>query len=141
MGSEPAEARRSAWAFTSVEKELLAQTENGPHVEFRVIVVGKKRTLHPVIRDEIYRIGREAALSAYQIARATNIVVELRYSLRAFYLLVRDNGSGVDSRAGERRRRSYLGGPDALRPRWHLKMKNKELLTLTPKKPRLCGHF
>ena len=87
-------------AFTSIEKELLPQTENGPHVEFRVIVVGKKRKLHPVIRDEIYRIGREAALRAYQIARATNIDVELKYSSRAFCLLVRDNGPEVDSRAG-----------------------------------------
>ncbi len=88
-------------ALMSIEKELRAQTENGPHVEFRLIFAGEKRTLHPVIRDEIYRIGREAALSAYQIAHATNIVVELRYSARAFYLLVRDNGSEVDSRSGE----------------------------------------
>ena len=57
--------------------------------------------LHPVIRDEIYRIGREAVLGAYQIARATNIVVELRYSSRAFCLLVRDNGSEVDLREAE----------------------------------------
>jgi signal transduction histidine kinase len=88
-------------AFMSIEKEQLAHTENDSHVEFRVIVLGKKRTLHPVIRDEIYRIGREAALSAYQIARATNIVVELKYSSRAFCLLVRDNGAEVDLRGVE----------------------------------------
>ena len=44
-------------AFTSIGKEMLTQIENGPHPEFRVIVVGKKRVLHPVIRDEIYRKG------------------------------------------------------------------------------------
>ncbi len=88
-------------AFSSIEKELLAQTEDGPQVGFRVIVIGKKKTLHPVIRDEIYRIGREAALSAYQIAHATNIVIELKYSSRAFYLLVRDNGPEVGLKAGE----------------------------------------
>jgi len=88
-------------AFTSIGKEMLTQIENGPQPEFRVIVMGKKRMLHPVIRDEIYRIGREAVLGAYQIARATNIVVELRYSSRAFCLLVRDNGSEVDLREAE----------------------------------------
>ncbi len=88
-------------AFRNIEKELLPQTGDAPPVEFRLTVVGKKRTLHPVIRDEVYRIGREAALRAYQIARATNIHVELRYSSRAFHLLVRDNGPEVGSTAGE----------------------------------------
>jgi signal transduction histidine kinase len=88
-------------AFRNIEKELLPQTGDAPQVEFRLIVVGKKRKLHPVIRDEVYRIGREAALRAYQITRATNIHVELRYSSRAFHLLVRDNGPEVASTAGE----------------------------------------
>ena len=34
-------------AFISLEKDMLPQTENGPHIEFRVMVVGKKEDVSP----------------------------------------------------------------------------------------------
>ncbi len=35
-------------------------------VGFRVIVDGQPRPLHPVLRDEVYRIGREALVNAFR---------------------------------------------------------------------------
>ena len=54
------------------------------------------RPLRPVVRDEVYRIGREALVNALRHARATRIEVELAYGARALRVLVRDNGSGID---------------------------------------------
>jgi ligand-binding sensor domain-containing protein/signal transduction histidine kinase len=64
--------------------------------ELRVIVEGAPRALHPSVRDELYRIGREALVNAFLHARAKRIEVELEYAARAMRLLVRDDGIGVD---------------------------------------------
>jgi signal transduction histidine kinase len=52
--------------------------------------------LHPVIRDQVYRIGREAVVNAFRHSRATGIEVELEYANHQLRVLVRDNGCGID---------------------------------------------
>jgi signal transduction histidine kinase len=61
-----------------------------------VIVEGTPRALHPSVRDELYRIGREALVNAFLHARASLVELELEYGKRAMRLLVRDDGGGVD---------------------------------------------
>jgi signal transduction histidine kinase/ligand-binding sensor domain-containing protein len=80
-------------AFSRIPRELAVQEP----IRFRVIVEGQVRPLHPVIRDEVYRIGREALVNAFRHAQATNIEVELEYSNRELRVCIRDNGSGIDS--------------------------------------------
>lgn len=63
---------------------------------FRVLVEGRPRPLHPVIRDEVYRIGREALVNAFRHSGAAAIEVEIEYAARALRLLVRDDGHGID---------------------------------------------
>jgi ligand-binding sensor domain-containing protein/signal transduction histidine kinase len=79
-------------AFSRIPQELLVQQP----IEFRVLVEGKVRPLHPVIRDEVYRIGREALANAFRHSRATGVEVELEYADRQLRVLVRDNGCGID---------------------------------------------
>jgi signal transduction histidine kinase len=87
-------------AFTRLRDELEAQPANGVSPEketgFRVIVEGRPRALHPILRDEAYRIGREALVNAYRHARADNIEVELEYTDRHVRIFVRDDGCGID---------------------------------------------
>jgi signal transduction histidine kinase len=78
-------------AFSHIQDELAQEK-----VDFRVIVDGERRPLRPVLRDEVYRIGREALLNAFRHARAKSIEVELKYTTRHLYLLVRDDGCGID---------------------------------------------
>jgi len=79
-------------AFSGIREELaLAQ---GP--TFRILAEGQVRVLHPVIREEVYRIGREALVNAFRHSRANNIELELEYAPSHLRLLVRDNGSGID---------------------------------------------
>ena len=59
---------------------------------------GSSRKLHPIIRDEVYRICREAITNAFRHSRATRIEVALEYGLHELRVLVRDNGCGIDSR-------------------------------------------
>lgn len=80
-------------AFSRIPQELPAQTQ----ADFRVVVEGTSRALHPVIRDEVYRIGREAVGNAFRHSGATNIRVELEYGAHEFRLLVQDDGCGIDS--------------------------------------------
>ena len=63
---------------------------------FMVLVNGRTSELHPVVRDEIYRIGREALSNAFHHANALKIEVELTYGVREFRLRVRDDGAGIE---------------------------------------------
>ena len=51
---------------------------------YRVIVYGRPLPLHPVIRDEVYRIGREALINAFRHAEAKAIELQIDYSARQF---------------------------------------------------------
>jgi len=62
----------------------------------QVEVQGTPRTLHPIVRDEIFRIASEALHNAFRHAAAKQIEVELRYDDRQLGLGVRDDGKGVD---------------------------------------------
>ena len=57
---------------------------------------GQQRQLNALLRDDVYRIGREALINAFRHARAKNIEVNLRYSPRYLRVLVRDDGCGID---------------------------------------------
>ena len=78
-------------------------------VDFRVIVEGKHRPLHPLIRDEVYRIAREAIINAFRHANATKIEVGMEYTARSLGITVRDNGVGIDSKVLQTGREGHWG--------------------------------
>jgi signal transduction histidine kinase len=53
--------------------------------------------LHPILRDEIYKIAAEALRNAFRHAHAGRIEVEIRYDDDEFRLRMRDDGKGIDS--------------------------------------------
>ena len=91
--STESETQELAEAFSSVPQELNLQER----IDFRVITEGRPLSLFPLIRDDIYLIGREALVNAFRHARATAIEVEVEYSPNRLRVLVRDNGSGMDT--------------------------------------------
>jgi len=82
---------------------------NQEAVGFRVVVEGTPRTLHPVIREEIYRIGYEALTNAFRHSKAENIEAELEYAAEGLRLVVRDNGVGLDPQEPERKSANHWG--------------------------------
>ena len=77
--------------------------------DYRIIVEGTERQLHPLIRDEAYRIGREALANAFRHAQASRIEVKLEYSNKHLRILVRDDGSGIDSNVLQTGRDGHWG--------------------------------
>jgi signal transduction histidine kinase len=66
--------------------------------DFRVIVLGSARKLRPLIRDEVYHIGRELLVNALRHSRASCIEVEIEYARKSLRIVVRDDGCGIDHR-------------------------------------------
>jgi signal transduction histidine kinase len=77
--------------------------------DYRVIVDGTQRQLQPIIRDEVYRIGREALANAFHHAQANKIEVELEYSSKHLRVSVRDDGTGIDQHVLDSGRDGHWG--------------------------------
>jgi signal transduction histidine kinase/ligand-binding sensor domain-containing protein len=65
-------------------------------VTFDVKVTGAKTELDPIVRDEIYRIGREAVGNAFKHSDCSKIEIELAFHLRELQMRIRDDGKGID---------------------------------------------
>ena len=65
--------------------------------------------MHPVIRDEVYRIGREAVVNAFRHSRAGAIEVVLEYGSRQLRVLIRDDGCGIDPQVLDKGREGHWG--------------------------------
>ena len=98
LRSSTIETNDLALAIRAIGEELAADATNGDSVEFRVQVEGTPRNLHPILRDEVYRIAGEALRNAFRHAQARHIEVEIRYDERQLRVRVRDNGKGIDQK-------------------------------------------
>jgi signal transduction histidine kinase len=71
-------------------------------------VVGDTREMHPIVRDEVYRIGYEAICNAQMHSRGSSLAVELRYG-HDLELSVRDNGVGIDPAVSDHGKNGHFG--------------------------------
>jgi signal transduction histidine kinase/ligand-binding sensor domain-containing protein len=112
-----------AVALRALGEELAADEGNENAPALRVEMHGAPRTLHPIVRDEIFRIAGEALHNAFRHAQAKQVEVELRYDERQLRVRVRDDGKGIDPKvlnaggreghfgmAGMRERAQLVGG-------------------------------
>ena len=65
-------------------------------ITFTVAVLGSPRPLDSITFDEVYRIGREALINAFQHSNGSKIEVEITYDFSTVRLRVRDDGRGID---------------------------------------------
>jgi signal transduction histidine kinase/ligand-binding sensor domain-containing protein len=77
-------------------------------IEISFSVRGASREMHPVVRDEIYRIGYEAIRNACAHSGGERLEVSLEYA-HDLTLRVSDNGSGIDSEILERGKDNHFG--------------------------------
>ena len=84
-----------AQAITSLAEELTNGPEKGS-ATFRMSVEGSPRELHPIVRDDIHRIAREALRNAFRHAQADHIEAEVTYGARELRVRIRDDGKGID---------------------------------------------
>jgi signal transduction histidine kinase/ligand-binding sensor domain-containing protein len=83
-------------AINTLGEELTSESPGKHPVAFRVAVEGEARNLHPILRDEIYKIAAEALRNAFRHSQAQQVEVEIRYDKDQFRLRVRDDGKGID---------------------------------------------
>ena len=85
-----------AVAIRTLGDELANDASAHQPPAFSVAVEGQTRDLHPIVRDEIYKIAAEALRNAFRHAHAGRVEVEIRYDDEQFRLRVRDDGKGID---------------------------------------------
>jgi signal transduction histidine kinase len=83
--------------LTEIGTELTASRDaNGDSPTFSVTVEGERRTISPMVQEEVCQIAREALRNAFRHAKARQIEVEVRYDRRVLRLRFRDDGAGID---------------------------------------------
>lgn len=127
--SQEGRAALEALRTTSIEADDLSgalrsvadDCDSSESMITNISTTGKIRELHPVARDEVYRIGYEAIRNACGHSGASQLWIELVYK-PYFQLTVRDDGCGIDKAvlrsgkpghfglAGMRERASSIGG-------------------------------
>jgi signal transduction histidine kinase/ligand-binding sensor domain-containing protein len=97
------------------------QMAAGGSAIFDVRVQGSSRDVHPILRDEVYRIALEAMRNAFHHAEAKAIEAEIVYG-DSLQVRIRDDGKGIDPAvmkegrsghfglAGMRERAKHIGG-------------------------------
>ncbi len=86
-----------ALAISTLGEELATDSGSQRPAAFHVAVEGESRDLHPIVRDEIYKIAAEALRNAFLHANGKQVEVEIRYDKEQFRLRVRDDGKGIDA--------------------------------------------
>lgn len=97
--------------------EELAKAQNSQAPTFRMVVEGAPRELHPISRDELYRLSTEALRNAFRHASARNIEVEIRYDEKYLRVRIRDDGKGIDPQILHRNKREGHYGLPGMRER------------------------
>jgi signal transduction histidine kinase len=103
--------RTSTTQTNDLAEALRRLTENGlfpSSMGVTFSVVGDAREMHPIVRDEIYRIGYEALRNAFAHSCASRLEVELRYA-NDLALRVSDNGTGIDPAIADTGKDGHFG--------------------------------
>jgi signal transduction histidine kinase/ligand-binding sensor domain-containing protein len=120
LRSSTVETNDLAQAISSLGGELAVDKTNLNRVESSVEVEGTLRDVHPVLRDEVYRIAGEALRNAFRHAQARRIEVAIGYGERQFRLRVRDDGKGIDPEVLQEQGRAGHWGLAGMRERAEL---------------------
>jgi signal transduction histidine kinase/ligand-binding sensor domain-containing protein len=103
--------------LTALRAELDPSDDRHSAPTFRVLAEGGHRPVDPIIRDEIYRIAREALRNVFRHADADHIEAEINYGAADFRLRIRDDGRGIDPKILDRGGRELHWGLPGMRER------------------------
>ena len=65
-------------------------------IRFSVVVNGNATSLHPIVVEELSKLGREALFNAFLHSKGSHITVEVSYTEAELRLLVEDDGIGIE---------------------------------------------
>jgi len=109
-----------AQAISALADELATEGVDANSAVVRVSEEGTSRNLHPILRDDVYRIAAEAVRNAFRHAQARLIQVDVQYDERQLRLRIRDDGRGIDPKVLDERALSGHWGLPGMRERAEL---------------------
>jgi signal transduction histidine kinase/ligand-binding sensor domain-containing protein len=89
-------------------RRALEECRTYSSMEVSLQVSGQIQEMHPIVRDEVYRIGYEAIRNACVHSQATELRVELSYA-QDLNLRIYDNGLGIDPGVAHRGKLRHFG--------------------------------
>jgi signal transduction histidine kinase/ligand-binding sensor domain-containing protein len=89
-------------------RRALEECRSHSSMEVSLQVSGQIQEMHPIVRDEVYRIGYEAIRNACAHSKATQLSVELSYA-QDLSLRIGDNGAGIDPDIVQRGKPGHFG--------------------------------
>jgi signal transduction histidine kinase/ligand-binding sensor domain-containing protein len=77
--------------------------------EFELTSEGEARPIDPLVRDEVYRICREALSNAFRHGYAQHVSVKIHFLADSFEVIVTDDGQGIDEVTLREGREGHFG--------------------------------
>ena len=116
QATEEGRAALNSLRTSTTQKNDLAEAFNRATEESRLLgpievsfsVAGDAKEMHPVVRDEIYRIGYEAIRNACAHSKGSRLEVRLKYG-HDLALHVKDNGVGIDPTIVDHGKEGHFG--------------------------------
>jgi signal transduction histidine kinase len=100
LRSSTQESNDLVLAIGSLGEEFAAGETSEHSMDFRIDVEGTSQPMHPIVRDEIYRIACEAVRNAFRHSHGTKVEAELHYDDWELRLRVRDTaGASICGRS------------------------------------------
>jgi len=103
-----------AVAIGTLGEELAATHVDDPARKSPIVdltIEGTPRNLHPIARDDVYRIAGEALRNAFRHASAHRVEVHLRYDDEQLQVRIRDDGNGIDAAVLDEQPSGHFGLP------------------------------
>jgi signal transduction histidine kinase len=118
QASEEGRATVKALRTSTTERNNLAEAfqraiedcQRQGALEASLTVTGDAREMHPVVRDELYRIGYEAIRNACTHSRGSRLDIALGYG-HDLTMRIADDGIGMDVMMAERGKEGHFGLP------------------------------
>jgi len=89
-------------------KRAIEECRMQSRVQASFSIIGTSKEMHPIVRDEVYRIGYEAIRNACKHSEGSRLDVGLSYA-RDLILCVSDNGIGIDCGIADRGKEGHFG--------------------------------
>ena len=78
-------------------------------IDYRVISEGLQKDICMPVRDEIYKIAREAVVNSFRHSAAKKVEVEVLYAPSHLRVFLRDDGIGIDDQLLQSGKKGHFG--------------------------------
>jgi len=99
------------YSLVEVLRNAEAEFRLGDLPAFELRSEGEPRQIHPLVRDEAYRICREAVANAFRHSNANHVRVTVMYLREALEVEINDDGTGMDEETRLHGRPGHFGLP------------------------------